>query len=56
MRTALEAQPRDRSFGNARAVRNLFEAAIGRHASRLADAPDATIADLSTLLPDDIPA
>jgi hypothetical protein len=55
VRTALDAQPRDRSFGNARAVRNLFDAAIGRHATRLADANNATTADLSTLRPEDIP-
>jgi ATPase family associated with various cellular activities (AAA)/AAA lid domain len=52
----LEAAPRDASFGNARVVRNVFEAAIGSHASRVVQDPDISSDDLSTLLPEDIPA
>jgi hypothetical protein len=56
VRAELDAMPRDETFGNGRAVRNLFEAAIGRHALRVADLASASTADLSTLLPVDIPA
>lgn len=34
-RTRIEALPRDRSFGNARDVRSMFEEALDRQASRL---------------------
>jgi hypothetical protein len=59
VRAYLDAQPRGPSFGNARLVRNLFEAAIELHASRIVDRdpqPAATKEELSTLLPEDIPA
>jgi AAA lid domain len=56
VRAELDAMPRDETFGNGRAVRNLFEAAIGRHALRVAALASASTADLSTLLPVDIPA
>ncbi len=35
VRTFFDAQSRDQGFGNARLARNLFEAAVARHASRL---------------------
>ncbi len=50
------AQPRDRGFGNGRAARNLFEAAVARHAVRVAPIENPTDAQLTTLTPDDIPA
>jgi SpoVK/Ycf46/Vps4 family AAA+-type ATPase len=57
-RAALEAYfqqiPRDGSFGNGRAVRKLFEEMVGRQAGRLAEMPDATVADLTTFLPEDL--
>lgn len=47
LRTHLDGVPRDRGFGNARLVRNLFEAAVGAQASRLIRpaGPTATSAD-----------
>jgi SpoVK/Ycf46/Vps4 family AAA+-type ATPase len=45
---------RDASFGNGRAVRKLFEEMVGRQAGRLAMMPDATVADLTTFLPEDL--
>ena len=47
---------RDRSFGNARIVRNLFEKSIERQANRLAVLSDLTDELLTTLLPEDIPS
>jgi hypothetical protein len=52
----LDAAPRTKGFGNARAARNLFEAAISRHAGRvmkLVDPPSEE--DLTTLEPEDLP-
>jgi Holliday junction resolvasome RuvABC ATP-dependent DNA helicase subunit len=49
-------QPRDSSFGNARYVRNLLDAAIARHAWRLRDVETPTIEQLRTLLPEDVAA
>ncbi|MCU0565696.1 MAG: AAA family ATPase [Oculatellaceae cyanobacterium Prado106] len=46
---------RDKSFGNARLVRNLFEKAIERQANRLAVLSLLTDEVLATLLPEDIP-
>ncbi len=46
--------PRDGSFGNGRAVRKFFEEMVGRQAGRLASMPDATVADLTTFLPEDM--
>ncbi len=46
---------RDRSFGNARIVRNLFEKSIERQANRLAVLSSFTDELLTTLLPEDIP-
>jgi len=46
---------RDRTFGNARLVRNLFEKAIERQANRLAVINNLTDEILTTILPEDIP-
>jgi hypothetical protein len=46
---------RDRTFGNARLVRNLFENTIERQANRLAILSDLPDDILTTLLPEDIP-
>lgn len=46
---------RDKNFGNARLVRNLFEKSIERQANRLAVLSDFTDEVLTTLLPEDIP-
>jgi len=40
---------RDRGFGNGRLARNLFEAAVARHATRLVDVDDPTDVQLTTL-------
>ena len=45
---------RDRQFGNGRFVRNLFEKAVERQASRLASAQNATADDLKTLVAADL--
>jgi len=42
------------TFGNARYVRNLLEAAIGRHAWRLREIEKPTLEQLRTLIPDDL--
>jgi SpoVK/Ycf46/Vps4 family AAA+-type ATPase len=41
----LAAQQRDRGFGNARLVRNLFEAVVARQASRVVARPPAEVTD-----------
>ncbi|MEL7155235.1 MAG: AAA family ATPase [Actinomycetota bacterium] len=43
------AHPRDRGFGNGRLARNLFEAAVARHATRLVDIENPSDAELTTL-------
>ncbi|MFF3249225.1 right-handed parallel beta-helix repeat-containing protein [Streptomyces sp. NPDC002870] len=48
-----EAMPRDATFGNGRAARQVFEEMVDRQASRLAALPDPGEADLSLLLPED---
>jgi len=50
----IEAEPRTRGFGNARFVRNVFEAAVGRHAERLAGVAAPTDEELTTLTADDV--
>ena len=45
---------RDRHFGNGRTVRNLFEHAIREQANRIAEIPELTVQQLSTLEPADI--
>jgi adenylate kinase family enzyme len=54
LRDLLALTPRDQGFGNGRFVRNLLEAAIGRHAWRLRDVESPTIEQLRELLPDDL--
>jgi AAA lid domain len=49
------AEPRGPMFGNGRFARNLFEAAIARHASRVVDVKTPTDEQLSTLVAADIP-
>ncbi len=55
LRAWFDAQPRDRGFGNGRVARNLFEAAVARHASRVVAVEDPTDDDLSTLVAADVP-
>lgn len=50
----IEAEPRGRGFGNARFVRNVFEAGVGHHALRLADVETPTDDQLTTLTEPDI--
>ena len=50
----LDAEPRDRGFGNARLTRNLFEAAVSHQAVRLAETEVPTLEQLTTLSADDI--
>ena len=50
----IEAEPRGRGFGNARFTRNVFEAAVGYHALRLADVEQPTTEQLTTLIAADI--
>jgi adenylate kinase family enzyme len=53
-RAWLEAIPRDEGFGNGRLVRNLFEHAVGRQATRLSEASaELTDDELLTLEADD---
>ncbi len=49
-----EKMPRDATFGNGRAVRKIFEDMVGRQAARLSTMPDASVADLTRFLPDDL--
>ena len=44
-----------KNFGNGRLVRNIFEAAVVRQASRVVALPHPDTAQLSRFLPDDIP-
>jgi hypothetical protein len=54
LRQILTLSPRDTGFGNARFVRNLFEAAVVRQAWRLRDEADPTVEQLRELTPDDL--
>jgi hypothetical protein len=47
---------RGRGFGNGRLARNLFEAAVARHATRLVDVAEPTDAQLTSLEAEDIAA
>lgn len=47
-------QRRGRHFGNGRTSRNTFEHAIRRMANRIAEIPDLTVEQLTTLEPEDI--
>ena len=55
VRDLLEATPRDKGFGNARLVRNLFEAAVARQASRVVELASPTDDQLRTLEARDVP-
>lgn len=52
--TWFAAHERGRGFGNGRLARNLFEAAVSRHAKRLVDVEDPTDAQLTILEATDI--
>ncbi|MBW3536490.1 MAG: AAA family ATPase, partial [Actinobacteria bacterium] len=54
LRELLDACPRDKGFGNARHARNLFEAAVARHAGRVVDMKDPSDAHLTDLEPEDL--
>jgi Holliday junction resolvasome RuvABC ATP-dependent DNA helicase subunit len=54
LRQILTLTPRDTGFGNARFVRNLFEAAVVRQAWRLRDEADPTVEQLRELVADDL--
>ena len=47
-------EQREEHFGNARAIRNLFEHAINMQATRLVKDPDLTDEELATLTAEDI--
>ncbi|MEW2397790.1 right-handed parallel beta-helix repeat-containing protein [Streptomyces sp. NPDC046862] len=55
LRTHVDAIPRDRSFGNARLARRLLETMMTNQARRLGGLPSPSLADLTTLLPEDLP-
>lgn len=55
-RVRFEVEPRGLGFGNGRLARNLFEAAVAAHASRVVDLPDVTDAQLVELTAADIDA
>ncbi|MDQ6522307.1 AAA family ATPase [Nocardioides sp. LHD-245] len=54
LREILAATERGPSFGNARFVRNLMEAAIGHHAWRLREVTEPTLEQLRALEPEDL--
>ena len=54
LRLVIAAQPRDQGFGNARFVRNLFEAAVTKQAMRVAPLSDPSTEQLTTLTVADI--
>ena len=54
VRAVIASEPRDEGFGNARYVRNLFEAAIAHQAARLAPLEEPTVEQLTTLIAEDI--
>ena len=56
LRELLAEAPRGPSFGNARYVRNVLEAAIGHHAWRLRDIDEPTLEQLRSLEADDLVA
>lgn len=55
VRACIEAQQRGPAFGNGRLVRNLFEAAVAQHATRIAEIEHPTREQLSTLTAADVP-
>jgi hypothetical protein len=54
LRELLGAVQRGPTFGNARYVRNILEAAIGRHAWRLRETEKPTVEELRRLSPEDL--
>jgi AAA lid domain len=54
VRDILSAQLRDKGFGNARFVRNLFERAVSNQAGRMVGITKPTDDELSTLIASDI--
>ena len=54
VRVWLDALPRGKGFGNGREARNLFEAAIARHAARVVTIETPTDVDLVVVLPPDV--
>lgn len=56
VREWLAAQPRDKGFGNGRAVRNLFELMIANQATRLRNVDAPSREDLQRLEAGDVPA
>ncbi len=48
-------EKRDRTFGNARFVRNIFEKTIERQSIRVADIPEPSVEQLTTITEDDVP-
>ncbi|WIX98206.1 right-handed parallel beta-helix repeat-containing protein [Amycolatopsis mongoliensis] len=54
LREYFEAIPKDGTFGNGRTARRVFERMTDRQASRLAEAPSASPADLTLLTADDL--
>ncbi|MFC8566028.1 right-handed parallel beta-helix repeat-containing protein [Streptomyces sp. NPDC057245] len=55
LRTHVDAVPRDRSFGNARLARQLLESMMTNQARRLGGLASPSLAELTTLLPEDLP-
>ena len=51
---ALLPAPRPTGFGNGRAMRNLFEAALSHQAMRVVELPEATTEEIRILRPEDI--
>ncbi|GAA0328661.1 right-handed parallel beta-helix repeat-containing protein [Actinoallomurus spadix] len=56
LRDHLDALPRDRTFGNARLIRQLLETMITHQARRLGRMRSPGVADLRLLLPEDLPS
>lgn len=54
VRHLVEIEPRDRGFGNARFVRNLFEAAVAHQALRVAAIAEPTEEHLVTVVAEDV--
>ncbi|MEU9735602.1 right-handed parallel beta-helix repeat-containing protein [Streptomyces sp. NPDC048002] len=55
LRDHVDGVPRDRSFGNARLARQLLETMMTSQARRLGGIASPSLADLTTLLPQDLP-
>jgi Holliday junction resolvasome RuvABC ATP-dependent DNA helicase subunit len=56
LRSILGETTRDKGFGNARFIRNIFEAAVSNQASRLVHLDEPDHEQLTTLIADDLPA